>query len=176
MFPVGIVNFLKTATAQKVKFSLRLSSVNVTKTTFPADLVTVTEEILNRKLHFLCSELFKENLRHGCFWHSYHRTVKSTRVFFVWFRVFTCSRTWLKTYQKRCTDNSLLSTWQNNFFLAWIILLSAFNFRICFGETLAAFDFDEKFTQSVAQITMLYHVSKDFLRLHLALDQFKGIT
>ena len=109
MFPVGIVNFLKTATAQKVKFSFRLSSVNVTKTTFPADLVTVTEEILNRKLRFLCSELFKENLRHGCFWHSYHRTVKSTRVFFVWFRVFTCFRTWLKTYQKRCTDNSLLS-------------------------------------------------------------------
>ena len=45
-----------------------------------------------------------------------------------------------------------------------------------FGKTLVAFDFDEKFTQSVAQITMLYHVSEDFLRLHFAVDQFKGMT
>ena len=29
-----------------------------------------------------------------------------------------------------------------------------------FGKTLVAFDFDEKFTQSVAQITILYHVSR----------------
>ena len=35
-------------TAQKMKFPLRISSVNV-------DLVTFTEEILNGKLHFLCS-------------------------------------------------------------------------------------------------------------------------
>ena len=41
-------------TAQKMKFSLRISSVNVTKST-TADLVTFTEEILNVKLHFLCS-------------------------------------------------------------------------------------------------------------------------
>ena len=51
-----------------------------------------------------------------------------------------------------------------------------FDFRVCLGETLVAFDFDEKFTQSVAQITMLYHVSKDFLRLHFALDQFQDMT
>ena len=43
-------------------------------------------------------------------------------------------------------------------------------------ETLVAFDFGEKFTQSVAQITMLYHVSKDVIRLHFALDQFQGMT
>ena len=55
-------------------------------------------------------------------------------------------------------------------------LSRAFSFRICFGKTLVAFDFDEKFTQSVAQITMLYHVSKDFLRLHFALDQFQDMT
>ena len=57
--------------------------------------------------------------------------------------------------------------WQNNFFLAWIILSSVFDFRVCFGEILVAFDFDEKFTQSVAQIAMLYHVSEDFLCLHM---------
>ena len=36
---------------RKRSFPLRISSVNVT----PADLVTFTEEILNGKLHFLCS-------------------------------------------------------------------------------------------------------------------------
>ena len=36
---------------------------------------------------------------------------------------------------------------------------------------MADFNFDEKLTQSVAQITMPYHVSKDILRLHSAVDQ-----
>ena len=40
-------------TAQKMKFPLRISSVSVTKS-----LVTFNEEILNGKLHFLCSALF----------------------------------------------------------------------------------------------------------------------
>ena len=43
-------------TAQKMKFSIKdffSKCVNVTKSA--ADLVTFTEEILNRKLHFLCS-------------------------------------------------------------------------------------------------------------------------
>ena len=40
-----------TFTAQKIKFSIKDSSVNVTKST--ADLVTFTEEILNGKLYFL---------------------------------------------------------------------------------------------------------------------------
>ena len=64
----------------------------------------------------------------------------------------------------------------DNFFLAWVILSSVFNFRICFGETSNAFDFDGKFTKSVAQIKMLYHLSKDFPRLHFALDQFQDMT
>ena len=37
-------------------FPLRISSVNVTNSQFPADLVTFTEEILNEKLCFLCSD------------------------------------------------------------------------------------------------------------------------
>ena len=67
-------------------------------------------------------------------------------------------------------------TWQNNFFLIWIILSSVFDFRICLGEILVGFDFDEKFTQSDAQITISYYVSKDFLHLHFALYQFQDIT
>ena len=43
---------------------------------------------------------------------------------------------------------------QNNFFLARIDWSCAYGFRVCFGKTLVAFDFEEKFTQSVAQITM----------------------
>ena len=47
-------------TAQELNFPLRISSANMTKSavdqiTIPADLVTFTEERLNRKLHFLCS-------------------------------------------------------------------------------------------------------------------------
>ena len=36
-------------------YPLRNSSVNVTKSAVTEDLVTFTEEILNGKLHFLCS-------------------------------------------------------------------------------------------------------------------------
>ena len=42
-------------TAQKWSFPLRISSVNVTKSAENCGLVTLTEEILNGKLHFLCS-------------------------------------------------------------------------------------------------------------------------
>ena len=44
--------------------------------------------------------------------------------------------------------------WQNNFFVAWIDWSHAFDFRMCFRKTLVAFDFDEKLTQIIAQITM----------------------
>ena len=40
---------------KKWSFPLRIFSVNVTKPQFPADFLTFTEEILNEKLHFLCS-------------------------------------------------------------------------------------------------------------------------
>ena len=71
----------------------------------------------------------------GCFWQSYHGTVKSPGVSVLWFRASTCFRFW------------------NNFFLAWIDRSSAFNFRISFGKTLLDFDFDGKLTQSAAKVT-----------------------
>ena len=40
-------------TLQKINFQVRISTVNVTKS---ADLAKFVEEILNGKLHFLCSE------------------------------------------------------------------------------------------------------------------------
>ena len=43
-------------------------------------------------------------------------------------------------------------------------------------EKIVAFDFNKKFTQSVAQITVLYHVSEDFLSLHFTADQFQDMT
>ena len=57
----------------------------------------------------------------GCFWQSYHSTVKSGGVFVLWFRAFTCFRVWLKTYAKRCTNNSLLSRDKTIFFLLKLI-------------------------------------------------------
>ena len=45
----------------------------------------------------------------GCFWQSYHGTVKSAEVPVLWFRTSTCFRLWSKTFTKGCTNNSLLS-------------------------------------------------------------------
>ena len=45
---------------KKRSFPLRISKANVTKT---ADLIAFTEEMLNGKLDFLCSELFGFNQR-----------------------------------------------------------------------------------------------------------------
>ena len=52
-------------------------------------------------------------------------------------------------------------------FISWL----AKSFRIGFGKILVAFNFDEKLTQSIAQVTMQYHVSKDFLHLQFVVDQ-----
>ena len=40
---------------KKQSFPLRISSANVTKSAASCDLVTFSVDILNRKLHFLCS-------------------------------------------------------------------------------------------------------------------------
>ena len=57
----------------------------------------------------------------GCFWQSYHSTVKSTRVFLIWFHAFTWLRTWLKIYAKLSTNNSLLPRDKTNSF--WLELI-----------------------------------------------------
>ena len=44
-----------TETAQKMKFSIKDFFSKCGRIQFPADLVTLTKEILNGKLHFLCS-------------------------------------------------------------------------------------------------------------------------
>ena len=70
-----------------------------------------------------------------------------------------CALDFDRKHTKRYTTNSLLKQlvksyfWQNNFFLGWVDRSHAFDFRICLGKT-AAFDFNEKLTQSIAQRTM----------------------
>ena len=53
---------------------------------FPADLVTFTEEILNGKLHFLCSEM-KRCKKWHCFWWEFtsSRLYQSWHYFFIFF-------------------------------------------------------------------------------------------
>ena len=46
---------------KKLGFPLRISSVNVTISAVFADLLRFSEEILNEKLHFLCS-LYKKSV------------------------------------------------------------------------------------------------------------------
>ena len=65
---------------------------------------------------------------------------------------------------------------QKNFSLAWIDWSRIFEIRICFEKTLIAFYFDKRLTPSVAEVTMQYHVSKDFLPLHFAVDQLLSIS
>ena len=65
---------------------------------------------------------------------------------------------------------------QNNLFLAWIDWPHASDFRTCFGKTLVAIYFNEKHTQSVAQITMQYLESKDFFCFQFVVDQVLSIS
>ena len=50
------IDFNKQTLHKKWSFPFWTSSINVTKSAVPVDLVTFTEEIGNGKLHFLCSE------------------------------------------------------------------------------------------------------------------------
>ena len=52
---------------------------------------------------------FLYNISGGCFWQSYHGTVKSAGLPVLWFRASTWFQFWSKTFTKRCTNNSLLS-------------------------------------------------------------------
>lgn len=51
---------------KKRRFPLRVSSVNVIKSALSSDLVAFTDQILNRKLHLMCSVIYHlhKNLRH----------------------------------------------------------------------------------------------------------------
>ena len=62
---------------------------------------------------------------------------------------------------------------QNNFFLGCFDWSHAFNFRI--GKAVP-FDFNEKLTQNVAQITLIWCTTKDFLHLHFAVDRVLSIS
>ena len=102
--------------------------------------------------------VFLSNTSSGCFWQTYHGTVKSTGVPVLWFCASKCFKFLSKTFMKCCTNNSSLSRDKNNFFLAWKTytkcctsncvmshvkrlssstlhgLPGAFNFRVWFGK------------------------------------------
>ena len=50
--PMKSSSFNVQLTAQKISFPLKIFTVNMTKSVFLVDLVTITKEILNGKLHF----------------------------------------------------------------------------------------------------------------------------
>ena len=76
---------------------------------------------------------------------------------------------------KRPTNDSLLSRTKPISFLLEFIG-HVLSISECFGKTLIAFDLYEKLTKSVAQVTIQYHVSKDFLPLHFAVGQVLSIS
>ena len=64
---------------------------------FPADIAKFL------RIAFSC------NTSGGCFWQSYHGTVKSAGVPVLWIRASTCFLFWSKTFRKRWSNNPLLS-------------------------------------------------------------------
>ena len=96
------------------------------------------------------SIVFLYNTSGGCFWQSYHGTVKSAGVPVLWFRASTCFRFWSKTFTKRCSNNFLLSRDKTISSLldliGHVLLISEYVWGICF---------DEKVTQSVAHVTVI---------------------
>ena len=94
----------------------------------------------------------------GCFWQSYYGPLSSpTTVPQVsWGSLILCLHVQSILIKKfSCLVAQIFTiTWQNNFMIAWIHWPCFFNFRICFGKTLIAFDFGEKLTQSIAQVIM----------------------
>ena len=101
--------------------------------------------------------VFLYNTSGGCFWQSYHGTVKSAGVPVLWFRASTCFRFWSKTFTKRCTNNSLLSCDKTISSLLELIghmlLISEYVL-----ENINCFRFWWKLTQSIAQITVISRV------------------
>ena len=92
---------------------------------------------------------FLYNASSGCFWQSYHDKVKSAGVPVLWFRTSTWSR---KVAQ------IILYHHMTKLFLACLNWLTIyFWYKNVFWKTLIAFDFDEKFTQSVAEATVISH-------------------
>ena len=120
--------------------------------------------------------VFLYNTSGGCFWQSYHGTVKSAGVPALWFRASMCFQFWSKTFTKRCTNNfyyyvsektifSLLGLIDHVLWISEYILEKHWLLSILI----------KKLTQSVAEVSMQYHVSNDFLPLNFEVDQVLSI-
>ena len=94
--------------------------------------------------------VFLYNTSGGCFWQSYHNTIKSAGVPVLWFRASTCFRFWSKTFMKHCSNNSLLSCDKAISFLldliGHVLLISKY--------ILKKHDFDEKLRQCYTQVAI----------------------
>ena len=65
-------------------FPIRISSVNVTKSAVLADLLTFIEEILNWKLHFLCSvKMFIQDLSKHLWWKDLRKQLTAFRRYLI---------------------------------------------------------------------------------------------
>ena len=114
---------------------------------FPVDITKFL------KIVFLC------NTSGGCLWQPYHGTVKSAGVPVLWFCASTCFRFWSKTFTKRRINNSLL-THDKIIYSLLELIAHILSIAECFEKTLIAFDFDEKITQSFAQVCLISCVKR----------------
>ena len=82
---------------------------------------------------------FLHNASGGCFWQSYHGTVKSAGVPILWFRASTCFRFWSKTFAKRCTNNYYHVIKQFLTCLNWLV--TCFRFQNMLWKNINCFRF-----------------------------------
>ena len=85
-------------------------------------------------------KVYLYNTSGGCFWQSYHGTVKLARVPVLWFRASTCFQFWSKTFTKRWSNNSLLHV-TKRFLPCLIWLVTCFWFQNMFWKNINCFRF-----------------------------------
>ena len=87
--------------------------------------------------------VFLYNTSGGCFWQSYHGTVKSAGVPVLWFRASTCFWFWSKTFTKSCSNNFYYNL-TKQFLPRLIWLVTCIRFQNMFWKNINCFRFQWK--------------------------------
>ena len=79
---------------------------------------------------------FLYNTSGGCFWQSYHGTLKSAGMPVLWFRASTCFQFWSKTFTKHCTNNYIYYHVMTQFIPCLNWLVTCFRFQNMFWKNI----------------------------------------
>ena len=106
----------------------------------------------------------------GCFWQSYHGTVKSDGVFVLWSHASTCFRFWSKTFTKRCSNNFYYHV-TKQFLPCLIWFVTCFRFQNMFRKNINCFRFWRKtYTKRCTSNYLTSRVKKRYLAVYQVLS------